>query len=102
MMRLIDVLFPQCYMHPGSMSGMDGQLLHHKLISNALTLGVMDLALRHCRSHHHHDARKQGIPAGTMRWPNVDPMLVHRLRRWPNIGSTLCQRIVPAGKVHIC
>ena len=27
-------------------------------------------------------------PAGTIRWPYVDPMLVHRLRRWPNIGST--------------
>ena len=34
---------------------------------------------------------KSDYPAGTICWHNVDPMLVHRLRRWPNIGSTLDQ-----------
>ena len=36
-------------------------------------------------------------PAGRKRWPNVDPMLVHRLRRWTNIRSALGQCVVPAG-----
>ena len=36
------------------------------------------------------------IPAGTIRWSHVDPMLGHRRRRWANIGSAWGQRIMPA------
>ena len=39
-------------------------------------------------------------PAGTMRWPCVDPMLVHRLRPWP-VGSTCGLRIVIAGYRYV-
>ena len=34
--------------------------------------------------------------ANTRRWPNVVPMLGHRLRRWPNIETTLDQSLIAA------
>ena len=36
-------------------------------------------------------------PANTIHEPNVDSMLVQRLRRWPNIGPTLGLGIVFTG-----
>ena len=45
----------------------------------------------------HSTGKYCSFPADTTCWPNVDPMLVHRLRRWPYIKSTLGQRIVPTG-----
>ena len=37
------------------------------------------------------------IPANTVRWPNADSMLVHRLRRWSNIKPTLDERLICPG-----
>ena len=37
------------------------------------------------------------VPANTIRSPNVDSMLAHRLRRWANIEPALSERLVIAG-----
>ena len=38
-------------------------------------------------------------PAGSIRWPYVEPMLGQRRRRWTNIGSLYGQSILHAGLV---
>ena len=40
-------------------------------------------------------------PANTRRWPNIELMLVHRLRRWTNISPTFDQRLVFAGSIGL-
>ena len=34
-------------------------------------------------------SRQSHVPSDTIRWPNVELLLGHRLRRWPNINPTM-------------